>query len=179
MAVGKWDEIERLFSRAHGMPFHDRRKYLTTNASTPDIADKVDRLLAAEDRLSPEFMQTGIEQSPVVFALAEGEMIDGWEIVRPIAHGGMGEVYEVKRTKDGFEQFGALKLTRGASPRLIEHFMAERQFLANLEHANIGRLIDGGTTPSGQLDMVMEMIEGKRITDFAKARKLSIEIKPP
>jgi serine/threonine protein kinase len=57
---------------------------------------------------------------------------------------------------------------------VLRRFRAERQILASLEHPNIARLLDGGTSDAGQPYFVMEYIEGEPIDQYVHARGLSI-----
>src|SRR5204862_5010517 len=69
----------------------------------------------------------------------------------------------------------AIKVLRGGTgPALvIERFRAERQILAGLEHPNIARLIDGGTTEEGWPWFSMECVEGEPIDRHCASRNLS------
>jgi eukaryotic-like serine/threonine-protein kinase len=57
---------------------------------------------------------------------------------------------------------------------VLRHFRNERQILASLEHPNIARLLDGGTTSDGLPYFVMEYIGGQRIDQYAEQKSLSI-----
>src|SRR5262249_59577862 len=96
--------------------------------------------------------------------------------VGEIGHGGMGAVYRAVRDDDQYQKEVAIKLMRGgiASDFLLERFKAERQILANLEHANIARLIDGGTTEEGWPYFSMEYVKGEPLDEFCNARDLSL-----
>ncbi len=80
-----------------------------------------------------------------------GRHIGPYRVLSEIGHGGMGAVYRAVRDDDQYPKQVAIKLLREGtgSELVIERFKAERQILANLEHPNIARLIDGGTTEEG------------------------------
>ncbi|MEO8139456.1 MAG: serine/threonine-protein kinase, partial [Gemmatimonadota bacterium] len=90
--------------------------------------------------------------------------------------GGMGTVYLAEREQAGFSQRVALKLLRAGflDPRLAEHVAHERRVLARLEHPNIARLIDGGSTPSGQPYLAMEYVQGGTLLEHAAREGLSL-----
>src|SRR5213078_133895 len=67
----------------------------------------------------------------------------------------------------------AAYLDRACTDEGLRRFLSERQILAALNHPNIARLLDGGTTADGRPYFVMEYIEGKPITEYADARHLS------
>ena len=84
------------------------------------------------------------------------ERVGPYVLAEPIGAGGMGDVYKGIRTKGGFKQTVAIKLLRvpvvpEAAQYFIQRFELEQAVLANLNHPNIARLLDGGT------------FEGKRI----------------
>jgi non-specific serine/threonine protein kinase/serine/threonine-protein kinase len=103
------------------------------------------------------------------------ERLGAYEIVREIGRGGMGAVYLARRADEAFEKEVAIKvLKRGTdTEEVLRRFRAERQILARLEHPNIARLIDAGTTDDGLPYFVMEHVEGVPITDFCAERNLS------
>src|ERR1019366_9102015 len=106
---------------------------------------------------------------------AIGETIGQYRIVELIGKGGMGAVYRAERIDSEFEKCVAVKLIDGHfhSADVIHHFRAERQILANLEHQNIARLLDGGARADGSPYLIMEYIEGVSPYDFCRQHNLS------
>src|SRR5205085_3373932 len=102
-------------------------------------------------------------------ALSEGEQqkllddthIGPYRVLRRIGQGGMGAVYLAERDAAEFKQQVAIKLVkRGMDTEFVlRRFLNERQILAALNHPNIARLLDGGTTPDGRPYFVMEDIQ--------------------
>ena len=86
----------------------------------------------------------------------------------------MGTVYLAERDDDQYQTKVAIKLVRpGMDTDLILHrFRRERQTLARLQHPNIARLLDGGTTEDGLPYIVMEYIDGLKITDYCREHAL-------
>jgi serine/threonine protein kinase len=103
------------------------------------------------------------------------QFIDRYRIIREIGRGGMGSVYLAARADDEFQKLVAIKvLKRGMDTEFtIRRFRTERQILAALDHTNIGKLLDGGTTPDGRPFFVMEYIEGQPLIDYCNSRNLS------
>ena len=101
--------------------------------------------------------------------------IGPYRIVRELASGGMGSVYLAERDGE-FRQRVAIKIVRGGFPNrfLLERFREERRILASLEHPNIARLLDGGTTDTGLPYVAMEYIEGQPIDVFCDGRGLPL-----
>jgi tetratricopeptide (TPR) repeat protein len=102
--------------------------------------------------------------------------VGSYEIVRLIGEGGMGAVYEARRSDGQFRQRVAVKiLKRGMDTgALLLRFRMERQILTGFQHRNIAQLLDGGAAPDGRPFLVMEFIDGEPITEFCDRRKLSI-----
>ena len=94
-----------------------------------------------------------------------------------LGEGGMGTVFLALRDDGAFRKSVALKILRRdqATPDLVGRFQQERQVLANLDHANIARILDGGQTPDGLPYYVMEYVEGLPLDKFCDQRKLDLE----
>ena len=106
-----------------------------------------------------------------------GKHIGPYLIEEEIGSGGMGIVLIGKRDDHKFEQKVAIKiLKQGLSTKyLVKRFETERQILANLQHPNIARLFDGGTTNEGLPYLIMEYIDGIPITEYCEKHNLSIK----
>src|SRR5262245_23788969 len=96
--------------------------------------------------------------------------IGPYQALRELGRGGMGVVFLAVRADGEFHKQVAIKVLRpGVDPRLVIRFRQERQILADLEHPNIARLIDGGTT-DGTPYVVMEYVEGRSLRAILKER---------
>jgi len=106
-----------------------------------------------------------------------GQRLGAFEIIRLLDSGGMGVVFLAKRVDGHYEQQVAIKMSRLAlgTNGTWQRFQAERQFLAHLQHANIARLLDGGTSADGHPYLVMEYIQGETIDKHCNSNQLSIE----
>ncbi len=106
-----------------------------------------------------------------------GERIGAYEVLAELGHGGMGVVLLARRADDEFQKKVAIKLVRPglASDVALQRFRSERQISATLDHPNIARLLDGGTTERGEPYFVMEYVEGETLLDDARQRALSVE----
>ena len=93
--------------------------------------------------------------------LAAAATLGAWRLLREIGHGGMGAVFLAERADGHFSQQAAIKLIRGfADAETAAYFARERQLLADLQHPQIARLLDGGATPNGLPYLVMEYVDG-------------------
>lgn len=106
-----------------------------------------------------------------------GRRVGAWEITGVLGRGGMGAVYEVERADGAYRQRAAMKLMRRewSVADGERRFAEERQILAQLEHPNIARLLDGGSTAEGLPFLVMEVVDGLPIHRYAAEAKLGIE----
>jgi eukaryotic-like serine/threonine-protein kinase len=102
--------------------------------------------------------------------------IGPYRILRELGHGGMGTVYLAVRADEQFHKRVALKVIRSGadSDEVVRHFKRERQILASLDHPNVARLLDGGTTDDGLPYFVMEYIEGEPFLGYCDSRNLPI-----
>lgn len=106
-----------------------------------------------------------------------GQRVGPYKLESLIGEGGMGQVFLAARADGEFSQQVAVKLIRNASltDQAIGLFHSERQILANLQHPNIARLLDGGTTGSGVPYVVMEYVEGEPLDLYLEANALSLQ----
>nr|MBA3608102.1 serine/threonine protein kinase [Chthoniobacterales bacterium] len=97
-----------------------------------------------------------------------------YRIVREIGRGGLGKVYLAERADDAYRKEVAIKLIRRGldTEDILSRFRNERQILAQLDHPNIARLIDGGTTADGLPYFVMEYVPGRTLLEFCDAQQL-------
>jgi serine/threonine protein kinase/Tfp pilus assembly protein PilF len=106
-----------------------------------------------------------------------GELIGPYRLISSLGRGGMGEVFLAERADQQFEHKVAIKLVRrGLLSRHVQgRLRLERQILATLDHPNIARLFDGGTTADGTPYIVMEYVDGMPIDLYSDQRALSVE----
>jgi serine/threonine protein kinase/tetratricopeptide (TPR) repeat protein len=108
-------------------------------------------------------------------SLQPGGRIRDYRLLQQIGEGGCGLVFLAEQEKPVRRRV-ALKLVRPGSdtPQGMARFEAERQVLALLDHANIPKFFDAGTTESGRPFFVMELVRGVKITEYCDREKLSI-----
>ena len=150
-------------------------------ASDSELRQEIESLLAAHERMRPDFLNTpaaGLDAFQELTGVDPwiGRHIGPYQLVRQLGSGGMGEVYFAIRADAEFQQEVAVKLIRSGqdSAAVVSRFKIERQILASLDHPNIAKLLDGGRTPQGQPYFVMEYVAGVPITDYCDAKKLKV-----
>jgi non-specific serine/threonine protein kinase/serine/threonine-protein kinase len=101
--------------------------------------------------------------------------IGPYHLVKKIGEGGMGQVWLAEQTAPVRRQV-ALKLVRAGmyDAALLQRFQSERQSLAIMDHPAIAKVLEAGSTPSGQPYLVMEYVPGLPITDYCDENKLTI-----
>jgi len=170
------ENLEGLFHAAAELPTADRAEFLIR--ADPRLAPVVLEMLKgahdpvwSQSALEIEARQTAFDSRPA----QHGQMFGPYRIVRCIAAGGMSFVYEAVRDDAEFHKRVAIKFVQPGieNPAGIERFRTERQILAELEHPNIARLLDGGTAPDGVPYLVMEYVEGEPIDRYAERCRLA------
>ena len=103
-------------------------------------------------------------------------VVGPYALVRLLGTGGMGEVWQAEQTEP-FRRTVAVKLIKpGMDTRaVIARFDSERQALALMQHPNIAKVYDAGTTPAGRPYFVMEYVPGPPITDYADRHRLTLK----
>jgi len=182
----EWRRIKAVAAGALEQPEDTRPDYLAaTCGDDRDLRDQVESLLASAAEASPLFETPSVVIAgarAVIEALARfetsrvGEQIGAYRVVRELGGGGMGAAYLAVRADDAYEKTVAIKvLKRGMDTEaVLRRFRHERQILAGLDHPNIARLLDGGTTADGLPYFVMEYAEGVAIDRYCDERQLSI-----
>jgi non-specific serine/threonine protein kinase/serine/threonine-protein kinase len=180
MTVEQRNRIKELFEAARALPPDSRAALWNEHGGEREVVAEVESLLAAYDT-APEFL----EGSPDIAALVrlqpdapqlQGRNLGPWRLDREVGRGGMGVVWEAHRDDREYEARVAVKLLTTAHPSeaAAARFREERQILARLDHPNIARLIDAGTSPDGYPYLVMDFVEGEPIDRWCDTRKTTL-----
>jgi serine/threonine-protein kinase len=179
MASVHWESLRHLFESVCDLPPSRWREELERVSDDPALIEEAMAMLRArtasfERALEP--LRDLLSASPEP-ELSVGDRIGPWRLMRRLASGGMGTVFVAERDDESFRQCVAIKLLRSAlaDPALVQRLIAERQILAELRHANIARLYDGGTTPAGQPYLVMEYVDGIALDAYCHAHGLDLD----
>ena len=177
----RWKRVKETTAGALERPQAERQSWLADACAGDEaLRREVDSLLAAHAGAG-EFLQTAAVAhagaADAIAAAARGP----WrsrpaagsgptESCRELGHGGMGVVYLAERADAAFEKKTAIKVVRGgfAGELVLQRFRDERRILATLEHPNIARLLDGGTTDEGLPYVVMEYVDGVPIDVYCE-----------
>ena len=165
-----WERVEQIFHQALEQPPDTREAWLAAAcAGDPDLHAEVASLLDSDRGAGAGFIHARVRQAvldldkdePAKSAM-EGRLVGQWRLIRELGHGGMGTVYLAARADEQYQSQAAVKLVRQGldTDSILRRFRRERQILARLEHPNISRMFDGGTTDDGTSYLVMEYIDG-------------------
>jgi len=173
-----WERLDSLFAQAADLPAPDRARFLDgLSSSDPHLARELASLLdydsAGEGSLR-NIVDRLVADAPLIPQWS-GQAFGSYRVVRTIATGGMGTVFEAVREQD-YRKHVALKVAASpiGTPAWAERFQQERQILAGLDHPHIARFLDGGASSDGLPYFAMELVEGQPITDFVRQRKASL-----
>ena len=178
MSTERWQQLEDLFHAALERAPADRGAFVVDACGGDSgLRRDVERLLLAHEQASSFVAQAAADVERVAATLPpDGRQIGAYRIVRELGRGGMGSVYLGERADAQFQMRVAIKvIKRGMdTDAVLQRFRHERQILAGLEHPNIARLLDGGTTGEGVPYFVMEYVDGQPIDEYCRAHRLAI-----
>ena len=184
LTPSRWARVDRLFEQAVELPDADRERFLRTECSDDtELCDYILSLLQIDgggydlEKTVVDALQTAISDVVQRQDQMEGAELGPYRIVRTVGSGGMGVVYLAERADEQYEQQVAIKLGRHrlVDQQAEQRLRGERQILANLDHPNIARLLDGGAADDGTPYIVMEYIDGVRIDTYCDRHRLSID----
>jgi tetratricopeptide (TPR) repeat protein len=178
----QWQQVKQILDRCLQLEEQQRSSYLDqVFAADPELRPEVESLLRSHEQAQSRFLR-----DPAIAVLPDfaevapvpriGRRIGAYDVLEEIGRGGMGEVYRAVRADGEFDREVAVKMVRvGFDTRaIVERFRNERQILAELDHPNIARLLDGGTTEDGIPYLVMELVDGMPIDQHCNARALPV-----
>ena len=173
----KWDQVKELFTLALERDPEERSVFLLEACGGDDaLRAEIESLLSSFDSAA-----TFLEDCPAADLFTQsramaGRRIGAYRIIRECGHGGMAVVYLAERADDEFRKSVAIKMVKpGANTdEILRRFRNERQALAGLDHPNIVRLLDGGSTEEGSPYLIMDYVEGVRIDEYCDTHRLSI-----
>jgi len=180
MTPEQWQRVRPILESALELDPAGRSAFLDQVCADRRVRNEVESLIssheqAGTDVLNPAFSPTLNPEDETRFRLPAGKRIGAYEILEEIAVGGMGAVYRAVRADGQYKQQVAVKIVRPelGAELMTSRFKNERQILASLNHPNIAKILDGGTTAEGVPYFVMELVEGQRIDKYCDGHKLT------
>jgi len=178
MSVNSQQDID-LFTEAIQLAKEQRRAFLDrVCAHDPSLRGRMQALLKFNDRAG-DFLETpptctiNEARAKVTAGEKPGDQIDRYKLLQPIGEGGCGVVFMAEQEKPVRRRV-ALKIIKPGmdTKSVIARFEAERQALALMDHPNIAKIFDAGTTESGRPYFVMELVRGTKITEYCDQHAL-------
>ena len=173
---------EALFALALEKPAEQRAAFLDAMCeSDPALRQRLEALLAAHE--GPEGALPSAA-APVVKATikleldeapdeAVGQRLGRYKLLERVGEGGYGVVYVAEQTESVRRRVALKVIKLGMDTKqVVARFEAERQALAMMDHPNIAKVLDAGTTDQGRPFFVMELVRGIRITDYCDQNNL-------
>ncbi|HUO15386.1 MAG TPA: serine/threonine-protein kinase [Verrucomicrobiae bacterium] len=181
-AGNRWQQVEAIFYAALEQSPSERDLYVNQACGGDEaLRSEVQSLLDASGK-TVGFLKNRVEAAAHTLDEDEkseiiGRQIGPFRLLRMIGEGGMGCVYLAERADAVYRQKVAIKLLHAGfaqTQRMLLRFGAERQILADLNHPNIARLLDGGVD-NGLPYLVMEYVDGLFIDDYCKRKRLGTD----
>lgn len=172
MSSAEWNRVKELFAAAIELDRDARERLLA--GESEEVRRELSVLIDAHSR-ADEFIAAPVVEE---FGLDRDSSIDrqigSYRLVERVGAGGMGTVFRAE--KEGFGGSFAIKIIKRGmdTDAVLRRFEMERAILARLEHPNIARLIDGGTTDDGVPYFVMEFVDGVSLVRFCDERDIGI-----
>lgn len=180
----RWRRVNDLFPAAAERAPDEREAFLAQACGDdPELLRYIQSLLEADPSI--EGTVEGAISNAMKVALGgevqrhdsfKGLRVGAYRIEKLLGYGGMGVVYLARRDDRQFEKQVAIKFGKRRFLDLLTEarLRSERQILASLDHPNIARLLDGGTTEDGVPYLVMEYIDGVPIDTYCDRHRLSL-----
>ncbi len=174
------EQIEALFDAALGIDDDEARMaFVRVQADDNEpLAQAVRALLEAHDQ-ARGFLQTSASGNQLTVRSAPelkegpGSVIGRYKLLQKIGEGGFGAVYMAEQEMPVRRRVALKIIKLGMDTRqVIARFEAERQALAMMDHPNIARVLDAGSTESGRPYFVMELVRGITITNYCDQENL-------
>ena len=176
-----------LFQAAAQLTGAERAAFLNSAChGDPALRQRLEALLAAHDAkdsfLEPEApkpgsqpvntIKVGVTDNPADDAV--GRMVGHYKLLEKLGEGGCGAVYVAEQTEPVRRRVALKVIKLGMDTKaVIARFEAERQALAMMDHPNIAKVLDAGTTEAGRPYFIMELVRGIRITEYCDQNQLS------
>jgi eukaryotic-like serine/threonine-protein kinase len=175
----RWDQVKELFALALERDPDERTSFLRQACAGDDsLRTEIESLLSSFDGAA-----TFLEDCPAADLLSAqsralaGKKIGAYRVLREIGQGGMAVVYLGERDDQNYRKQVAIKMVKPGidTEQVLDRFRNERQTLAALDHSNIVKLLDGGSSEDGSPYLVMEYVEGLPIDQYCDLHKISID----
>src|SRR5436309_10691595 len=172
---------ETIFNAAIQLPTPEQRAAYLMGACGDDnqLRQRVENLIRARETAEhthetnpADEVRTVLSERPLTDE-AEGALICRYKLLEKLGEGGFGAVWLAEQ-KEPVRRKVALKIIKLGmdTKQVVARFEAERQALALMDHPNIAKVLDAGSTDTGRPYFVMELVRGISITKFCDENNL-------
>ncbi len=192
MKKSEWTTIKTIVDNVLELPEDERERYIDSECGEDkelksEVTAFLDSIYESEGWLEEQEVYREELLSEIADDLGSismdysliGKEIGAYTIREKIAEGGMGGVYTAERSDEELDHKVAVKIIKHgrASADNLRRFKREQQILAGMNHPNIARFYNSGTTSDGFPYIIMEYIEGMSITDYCEKNQCTVEEK--
>jgi hypothetical protein len=170
------DRLIAIFNEAKARPAGAEREQFLANAcpGDPELKAQVLSLLKAHTGAGDFLKDTLVVSSTALVTEKPGDTIGRYKLRETLGEGGCGVVYVAEQTEPVRRRVALKVIKLGMDTKaVVARFEAERQALAMMDHPNIAKVLDAGTTDTGRPYFVMELVRGIRITEYCDQASLS------
>jgi serine/threonine protein kinase len=140
----------------------------------PELREQLETLLRAHEQAGPFLKKALVATAPDTLLEKLGDRFGHYQLLQKIGEGGCGVVYMADQAEPVRRKVALKVIKLGMDTKqVIARFEAERQALALMDHPNIAKVFDAGTTDTGRPFFVMELVRGIKITDYCDQNQLS------
>ena len=165
------DEVTSVFAEVRALPEARRTDFLDSRCSgRPELRREIEELLACDDSACAVFDEAATAVLP-----PDPSRVGPYELLEAVGEGGMAVVYRAQQHAP-IRRVVAIKLIKLGmdTRRFVARFESERQALAMMDHPNIARVYDAGSTDSGRPYFAMEYVPGRHILRWCDEQQLTI-----
>jgi non-specific serine/threonine protein kinase/serine/threonine-protein kinase len=175
------DRVAKILEQASALSGAERASFLRNACGDDDaLRAEVDSMLAAQaeqgDFLADPTQAPESDTADLVPSAPSeqvGQMLGRYKLLEPLGEGGFGVVWAAEQ-REPVKRRVALKIIKLGmdTKQVIARFEAERQALAMMDHPNIAKVLDAGSTETGRPYFVMELVKGVPILEYCDTEKL-------
>ena len=178
--INQWQRTKKILADAVELPLAERSEFVSQACEgDEELASSVHKLLGAHEEVN-SFLEEPAGADSGLFssfkALEPGSVLGPYTIDSTLGEGGFGIVYQANQSEP-VKRSVALKVIKPGmdSHQIISRFAHERQALERMNHPNIARVLDAGTTPDARPYFVMELVTGEPISAYCSRKNLKVE----
>ncbi len=168
--------LRELFIEACDLSAAEQNEFIDQKCvDDPELRAELQRLLRSDGATNGILADDDMSAKLQIPLDLVGQTIDKYKLLQAIGEGGFGIVYMAQQVRPVQRKVALKVIKPGMDTRdALARFEAERQALALMEHPNISRVLDAGSTESGHPFFVMELVKGVPITEYCEKQHVPV-----